>query len=313
MRIGMVGLGRMGMGLTERLVGGGHEVIVFDILRQNVTLMESGGAVGADSLEDLTGKLESPRVIWLMLPCGEPVNSTITVLSDMLSAGDLIIEGGNSHYRDDLRRAGELKEKGIGYIDAGVSGGIWGLRNGFCIMLGGGEEEINRIEPILRTLTPPGGYAHCGPTGAGHYVKMVHNGIEYALMEAYGEGFDLLHASPYRESLPLDEIARLWNTGSVIRSWLLSLIENALRSDPDLSSIEGHVDDSGAGRWTVQEAVEAGVAAPVIAQALFTRFRSREDDAFSNRVIAALRREFGGHPVQPRGSRQRRNERTGSE
>ncbi|MHB9029255.1 MAG: phosphogluconate dehydrogenase (NAD(+)-dependent, decarboxylating) [Candidatus Latescibacterota bacterium] len=297
MQIGMVGLGKMGAGLTERLMGDGHEIVVFDILRQNISLLESGGAVGAESLEDLAGKLNPPRVVWLMLPCGEPVNSTVLALSDMLSPGDIIVEGGNSHYKDDLRRADELKEKGLRYIDAGVSGGIWGLKNGFCIMLGGNPEDIRHIEPILRTLAAPGGYAHCGPTGAGHYVKMVHNGIEYGLMEAYGEGFEILKASPYQEMLQLDAIARLWNKGSVIRSWLLTLIESALDSDPNLASIEGYVDDTGAGRWTMQEAVASGVSAPAIAAALFRRFQSRQEDAFSDKLIAALRREFGGHPV----------------
>ncbi len=303
MRVGMIGLGRMGMGLTERLVSGRHEVVVFDVLRQNVNLMESSGAIGAESLEDMARKLEPPRVVWLMLPCGEPVNTTVAVLADILSPGDMVIEGGNSHFRDDLRRAEDLKNKGLKYIDAGVSGGIWGVRNGFCIMLGGEIEDIHMIDPVLRTLAAPEGYLHCGPTGAGHYVKMVHNGIEYALMEAYAEGFDLLKSSPYGEMLHLDNIAGLWNNGSVIRSWLLSLIETALRSDPDLSTITGHVEDSGMGRWTVQEAVDSGVSAPVIAQALFNRFRSRGDDLFSDKIIAALRREFGGHPVQEKISR----------
>lgn len=306
MRMGMVGLGRMGMGLTERLIAGGHEMVVFDILRQNVLTMESGGAAGAESLEDLVAKLNPPRTVWLMLPCGEPVNTTVAVLSDMLSPGDLIVEGGNTRYTDDLRRVEELKEKGVHYVDAGVSGGIWGLRNGFCIMLGGEAEDIERIEPALATLTAPGGYLHCGPTGAGHYVKMVHNGIEYALMESYGEGFELLKSSPYRETLSLPEIAHLWNNGSVIRSWLLSLVESSLAADPDLSALEGYVADTGAGRWTVEEAVESGVPAPAIAAALFRRFQSRRDDSFSDRLVAALRREFGGHAVSERPAQQKK-------
>ncbi len=297
MQMGMVGLGRMGMGLAERLIGGGHELVVFDALRQNVTIMESGGASGAESLDDLVSKLHPPRVVWLMLPCGEPVNTTVEVLSDLLSPGDIIVEGGNTWYKDDLRRASELKGKGLHYVDAGVSGGIWGLGNGFCIMLGGDDEDIRRIDPALQTLAAPGGYSHCGPTGAGHYVKMVHNGIEYALMEAYGEGFELLKSSPYAETLSLPETARLWNNGSVIRSWLLTLVESALSSDPDLSTIEGVVRDNGTGRWTVEEALVSRVAVPAIAAALFRRYESCREDAFSNRLLAALRREFGGHPV----------------
>jgi 6-phosphogluconate dehydrogenase len=297
MQLGVVGLGRMGAGLTERLLEGKHTVVVFDILKQNVNLMESGGAVGAESLEELVEKLDPPRIVWLMLPYGEPVNSTVLALSDILSPGDILVEGGNSHYRDDLRRAEELKRKNIRYIDAGVSGGVWGLKNGFCIMLGGNAVDIQRLEPILQTLAAPGGYRHCGPTGAGHFVKMVHNGIEYALMEAYGEGFEILKASPYQEVLQLDAIARLWNNGSVIRSWLLTLLESALSADPNLASIEGYVEDTGTGRWTVQEAVASGVSAPGITAALFARFDSRREDAFSDKIIAALRREFGGHPV----------------
>lgn len=297
MKIGMIGLGRMGMGLTERLIAGGHEVVVYDVLMQNVTIMESGGAIGAESLEDIVAKLDPPRVVWLMLPCGEPVDTTVSVLADMLSPGDIIVDGGNSYFKDDLRRAEELKPKGLHYVDAGVSGGIWGLRNGFCMMLGGNAGDVALIRPALETLAAPGGYSHCGPTGAGHYVKMIHNGIEYALMEAYGEGFELLAASPYREMLDLAGIARLWNTGSVIRSWLLSLVESALADDSSLSSIGGQVQDTGAGRWTVEEAVSNGVAAPAITAALFKRFQSRTTDAFSDRLIAALRREFGGHAV----------------
>jgi 6-phosphogluconate dehydrogenase len=300
MQIGMVGLGKMGMGLTERLIDGGHEMVVFDILQQNVTLMESGGAKGAESLDDLVAKLHPPRVVWLMLPCGEPVDTTVEVLSDLLSPGDIIVEGGNTLYKDDLRRVADLKSKGVQYVDAGISGGIWGLKNGFCIMLGGDVNDIRRIDPALKTLAAPGGYAHCGPTGAGHYVKMVHNGIEYALMEAYGEGFELLKSSPYGETLSLPDIARLWNNGSIIRSWLLSLVESALSSDPELSGIEGIISDNGTGRWTVEEAMKEGVAVPAIAAALFTRFQSRREDAFSGRLVAALRREFGGHPVSLR-------------
>jgi 6-phosphogluconate dehydrogenase len=288
------------MGVAERLIGGGHELAVFDVLRQNVTILESGGAAGAESLDDLAARLRPPRVVWLMLPCGEPVDTTVEVLSDLLSPGDIIVEGGNTWYKDDLRRAADLKGKGIHYVDAGVSGGIWGMRNGFCIMLGGDDEDIRHIEPVLKTLAAPGGYAHCGPTGAGHYVKMVHNGIEYALMEAYGEGFELLNASPYSETLSLAEIARLWNNGSIIRSWLLSLVESTLAADPELSTLEGVVGDNGTGRWTVEEAMESRVAVPAIAAALFKRYQSGDENAFYDRLTAALRREFGGHPVTMR-------------
>ena len=298
MRIGLIGLGKMGMSLTERLLSGKHEVVVFDLLRPNVYQMESGGAIGAESIEELVGKLSPPRIIWLMLPCGDPVDTTVEILSDMLSAGDIVIDGGNTFYKDDLHRAEELKKKGVRYIDAGVSGGIWGVREGFCIMLGGDSEDVNNIAPILQSLAGKDGYAYCGPTGAGHFVKMIHNGIEYALMEAYGEGFELLKASPYHEYYKLDEIANLWNHGSVIRSWLLSLVESAFRNDPDMDSIEGYVDDTGMGRWTVEEAVRLGVSAPAIAGALFKRFQSRQVDVFSDKVIAGLRREFGGHAVQ---------------
>jgi 6-phosphogluconate dehydrogenase len=302
MKIGMVGLGRMGMSLAERLIAWKHGVVVYDILTQNIFRLESGGAVGAESLDDLKSRLEPPRVVWLMLPCGEPVNTTIAVLSDILDPGDIIVEGGNTNYRDDLRRAGELMEKGIRYIDAGVSGGIWGLKNGFCIMLGGDLADIEHIAPVLDSLAVPGGWAHCGPTGAGHYVKMVHNGIEYALMEAYGEGFELLRASPYFESFRLGEIAALWNRGAVVRSWLLSLIESSLAQDPDLDSIQGYIEDTGMGRWTLEEAVRTGVSVPGIAGALFKRFQSRQDEVFSDKIVAALRKEFGGHPVMQKGT-----------
>jgi len=298
MQIGMTGLGRMGMALTERLIAGGHEIVAYDILRQNISLIEPGGATGADSLKDLTVKLKPPRVVWLMLPWGEPVDSTVSALSGMLSEGDIIVDGGNSHYKDDIRRAEILREKKIRFIDAGVSGGIWGMKDGFCIMLGGEAEDIYVIEPALKTIAAPGGYAHCGPAGAGHFVKMIHNGIEYGIMEAYGEGFELLKTSPYKEMAGLRDIAGLWNHGSVIRSWLLSLIEAALEADPELSSVSGFMEDTGMGRWTVEQAVETGVPAPVITAALYNRFRSRQDDTFSGKLIAALRREFGGHPVR---------------
>jgi len=233
-----------------------------------------------------------------MLPAGEPTEDMVRGLADLLSSGDILIDGGNSFFREDLRRAAALAPRGIRYLDAGVSGGIWGLKEGYCTMVGGEREAFEHIEPLLRDLAPPGGYLYCGPAGAGHFLKMVHNGIEYALMEAYAEGFELLEASPYAPSLDFAAVAALWNRGSVIRSWLLELLEGAFRKDPRLQRIRGHVEDTGEGRWTVQQAVESGVQATAIAHALFRRFDSRKPDPFGNRVLAALRAEFGGHAVK---------------
>lgn len=297
MQIGMIGLGRMGMNMARRFLRGGHEVVVFDRTLDKVREMETEGAIGAASLAALLKKLALPRVVWMMLPAGKPVEETIEALAPCLAPGDILTDGGNSFYKDDLRRAEALSPKGIHYVDAGVSGGIWGLEVGYCLMIGGEEAVFRYLEPILKTLAPPEGYLYCGPTGAGHFVKMVHNGIEYALLEAYGEGFELLHASPYRNTLDFSRLAHLWNRGSVIRSWLLELLEPVFAKDPDLSTIEGYVEDSGEGRWTVHEAIEAEVATPVIALSLFKRFQSRKTNLFSDRVIAALRREFGGHRV----------------
>jgi 6-phosphogluconate dehydrogenase len=260
--------------------------------------MEEEGAIGSESLEDMIRKLSQPRVLWIMLPAGAIVDETIENLSAMASSGDIIIDGGNSNFKDDLRRAEALKPLGIHYIDAGISGGIWGLEIGYCTMIGGDEADFRHIEPLLKTLAPEDGYLYCGPTGAGHFVKMVHNGIEYAMMEAYGEGFDMLKNSPYGDQLDLGSVAHLWNQGSVIRSWLLELLESAFAKDPELSSIKGYVEDSGEGRWTVQQAVELGVSVPAIAISLFKRFQSRQDDVFSDKVLAALRNEFGGHAVK---------------
>lgn len=298
MQIGMIGLGRMGMNMARRLTGGGHEVVAFNRTLEKVRQIESEGAKGADSLEELVEKLDTPRVIWLMLPVGGPIDEHIEKLTGLLSQGDIIVEGGNSYYKDDVRRTDALKPKGIHYVDAGVSGGIWGLKVGYCTMVGGDRSDFEHIEPLLRTLAPKDGYLHCGPTGAGHFVKMVHNGIEYALMEAYGEGFEILKASQYGEGLDFSQVAHLWNQGSVVRSWLLELLESAFEKDPDLQKIQGYVDDSGEGRWTVHQAIETGVSATSIAHALFRRFQSRQEDTFSDRVLAALRNEFGGHAVK---------------
>jgi len=297
MQVGMIGLGRMGMNMARRLLTGDHHVVVYNRTYEKVEQMEKEGAEGSKSLEEFVQKLTTPRVVWMMYPAGELVDETVSALSHLLSKGDIIVEGGNSFYKDDIRRARMLKTLGIHYVDAGVSGGIWGLKVGYCTMIGGYETDFKHIESLLKTLAPPDGYIYCGSTGAGHFVKMIHNGIEYAIMEAYGEGFELLKSSPYGENLELDKVAHLWNQGSVVRSWLLELLESALGKDPQLEGIKGYVDDSGEGRWTVLQAVESGVSAPVIALSLFKRFQSRQDDLFSDKVLAALRNEFGGHAV----------------
>jgi 6-phosphogluconate dehydrogenase len=303
MQIGIVGLGRMGMNMARRLIHGGHEVVVHNRTKEKISLMEKEGALGAPSLTDFREKLSPPRVVWLMLPAGAAVEEHITAIVEILSAGDIVIDGGNSYYKDDIRHYETLKENGIRYLDAGVSGGIWGLDTGYCTMVGGDETIFTHIEPILKTLAPEGGYLYCGPAGAGHFVKMVHNGIEYAMMAAYGEGFHILKSSVYGNLIPLEKVAKLWNQGSVVRSWLLELLESALKNDPDLKNIKGYVDDSGEGRWTVQQAIETGTPAPVIALSLFQRFESRIEDSFSDRVLAALRKEFGGHEVKKTGGR----------
>ena len=297
MQIGMIGLGRMGMNMTRRLLKGGHEVVVWNRTKSKVDDMVKEGAIGSGTIEDFAGKLSTPKVAWMMLPIGGPIDDHIEILSPFLSRGDILIDGGNSYFRDDIRRAKTLEPTGIKYLDAGVSGGIWGLKVGYCTMVGGDEEAFRHIEPALRTLAPEGGYLHCGPTGAGHFVKMVHNGIEYGMMEAYGEGFEILKASQYGDGLDLGKVARLWNRGSVVRSWLLELLESAFDRDPNLESIQGYVEDSGEGRWTVQQAIESGVEATTLAHSVFKRFASRQKDMFSNKVLAALRNEFGGHAI----------------
>ncbi|MBE9521877.1 MAG: decarboxylating 6-phosphogluconate dehydrogenase, partial [Proteobacteria bacterium] len=253
------------------------------------------GAIGAYSLSEVVDKLSHPRVIWIMLPAGSTVDEHISQLKEILSSGDIVIDGGNTYYKDDIRRGDLLAEKNIKFMDAGVSGGIWGLKKGYCLMIGGEKETYQYLEPIFKTLAPEKGYLFCGGVGAGHFVKMVHNGIEYGMMQAYGEGFDILEASPYGESLDYAAVSHLWNQGSVVRSWLLELMESAFANDPNLSDIRGYVEDSGEGRWTIQQAIETGVSAPVIALSLMRRFRSQVQDSFSDKVVAALRREFGGH------------------
>jgi 6-phosphogluconate dehydrogenase len=296
MELGLIGLGRMGANMAQRLLGGGHRIVAYDRNAEAVRDVAKAGATGAISLEDLVGKLAPPRAVWVMVPAGAPVEQTIHSLAPLLSPGDAVIDGGNSYYKDSVRRAASLKKHRLHMMDVGTSGGIWGLKIGYCLMIGGDEDVFRRLEPIFKTLAPEEGYAHVGPSGAGHFVKMVHNGIEYGLLQAYAEGFELLHASSYE--LDLGQLARLWNRGSVVRSWLLELMEKALVADPRLASIKGYVEDSGEGRWTVMEAVERGVPLPVISLSLLSRFRSRQDDSFGAKVIAALRREFGGHPVK---------------
>jgi 6-phosphogluconate dehydrogenase len=298
MRLGMIGLGRMGMNMVRRLLRDGHEVVAYNRTPEKVEEIAGEGAEGAETLEDLVGKLRPPRIVWIMLPAGSIVDDHIESLTALLDPGDIIVEGGNSRYTDDIRRARALGRQSIHYLDAGVSGGIWGLQVGYCTMVGGEKKIFDDLVPLFRSLAPENGFLYCGPSGAGHFVKMIHNGIEYGMMQAYGEGFALLDASPYRDHFDYQQIAGLWNHGSVIRSWLLELLEKAFDDDPRLNEIIGYVDDSGEGRWTVEQAIESRVAAPVITHSLFARFQSREENSFANRVLAALRREFGGHAVK---------------
>jgi len=296
MELGMIGLGRMGANMTERLVLGGHRVVSYDRSPEAIQHVVDKGALGAHSLADFIKQLSPPRAIWLMVPSGDPVDQTIEQLRPNLAKGDVIIDGGNSNYKDSIRRAEQLKQQGFHFVDAGTSGGIWGLQVGYCMMVGGDKEVVERLVPIFKTLAPKDGYLHAGPSGAGHFVKMIHNGVEYGMMQAYGEGFELLNASQF--NLDLGKIAHLWNQGSVVRSWLLELCESAFAKDPRLSSIKGYVEDSGEGRWTVQEAIDRSVPAPVLTLSLFARFASRQDDSFAAKVTAALRNEFGGHAVK---------------
>lgn len=288
MKLGLVGLGRMGGNMAERLRRGGHEVETYARTAPERT---------SDSLVELATRLEQPRVIWLMIPSGDPTENAFRTLLPLLEDGDVVVDGGNSNFRDSIRRASTAREKGVLFLDAGVSGGVWGLEEGYCLMVGGEEAGFRAVEPALATLAPESGYAHVGPSGAGHFVKMVHNGIEYGLMEAYAEGFELLRGIPDFD-LDLGQVAALWRQGSVVRSWLLDLLDLALQADPGLEGIRGYVEDSGEGRWTIHEAIEAAVPVPVLALALFARFSSRQDESFGAKVNAALRQQFGGHAVQ---------------
>ncbi len=326
MQLGMIGLGRMGGNMVRRLMRNGHECAVFDLNADNVKNLEAEGAKGARSIGDLVEKLSKPRAVWIMVPAGEPTEKTVEALSKHMSSGDIILDGGNSHFKDDIRRAKELSEKGIHYIDVGTSGGIWGAERGYCLMIGGEKETFDHLQPIFRTLSPgrgeiertPGrenvegtseeGFLYCGPAGSGHFVKMVHNGIEYGLMQAYAEGFDIMrHANStelpehQRYDLNLAEIAEVWRRGSVVGSWLLDLTAMALLEQPALEHYSGFVQDSGEGRWTIQAAIEEAVPVDVLAVSLFTRFRSRQENSFAEKVLSAMRHKFGGHVERPAG------------
>jgi 6-phosphogluconate dehydrogenase len=326
MQLGMIGLGRMGANMVRRLMRGGHECVVFDLNADSVKALASEGATGAESLDEFVAKLHAPRAVWIMVPAGNPTEQTVLNLAAKLISGDVIIDGGNSYFKDDVRRSKMLAEKNINYVDVGTSGGIWGLERGYCLMIGGAQETVQRLDPIFKTLAPgtgsiektPGreslpstaeeGYLYCGPAGAGHFVKMVHNGIEYGLMQAYAEGFDIFRNANV-ESLPEDirydlnvaDIAELWRRGSVVGSWLLDLTASALAENPTLSNYTGFVQDSGEGRWTIQTAIEEAVPVDVLATSLFARFRSRQDQTFADKVLSAMRNKFGGHIERPTG------------
>ncbi len=296
MKLGFVGLGKMGANMVERLLRDRHQPVVFDRSPEAVAGVVAKGATGASSLEDLAGKLPGRKIVWIMVPSGPPVDQILQDFLPHLSAGDIVIDGGNSFYKESVRRAKELQQRGVHFLDCGTSGGIWGLKAGYCLMIGGDEEPFRTVEPIFSSLAPPEGYLHCGPSGSGHFVKMIHNGIEYGMMQAYAEGFDIMRASSF--DLDLRKIAHVWGRGSVVRSWLLELVEMALAKDAKLESIEPFVPDSGEGRWTVMESINRDVPAPVLSLALQMRYVSRDKYSFSERLLAALRNEFGGHPVR---------------
>ena len=299
MQLGMVGLGKMGANMTTRLVRGGHEVVAFDRTADAVKAATTNGARGANTLEDLVKQLAAPRAVWIMVPAGDTTENTVRALADLLASGDTIIDGGNSNYKESIRRSAMVAERGLHFVDAGTSGGIWGLTEGYSLMVGGPNEAVDRIRPIFETLAPAKdqGWGHVGPVGSGHFTKMVHNGIEYGMMQAYAEGFSILkHKKEF--DLDLAQIAELWRTGSVVRSWLLDLTARALHDDQDLSSIAPYVSDSGEGRWTVAEAIDLDVPAPVITLALLQRLRSRDSESYTDRLLSALRNQFGGHAVK---------------
>jgi 6-phosphogluconate dehydrogenase len=320
MQIGMVGLGRMGANMVRRLMHGGHQCVVFDLNPNNVKQLVSEGATGSASVDEFVGRLSRPRAVWVMVPAGAPTDETVLGLAARMDSDDIVIDGGNSYFKDDVRRAKTLKERGIHYVDVGTSGGVWGIERGYCMMIGGPEKAVMRLHPIFKTLAPgrgeiprtPGrenirgtaeeGYLYCGPSGAGHFVKMVHNGIEYGLMQAYAEGFDIFRNAnskelpeEYRYDLNLPEIAEVWRRGSVVSSWLLDLTAMALLESPVLNNYTGFVQDSGEGRWTIMAAIEESVQADVLTASLFTRFRSRQDHTFAEKMLSAMRQKFGGH------------------
>ena len=324
MQLGMIGLGRMGANMVRRLMRGGHECVVWDVSADNVKTLAGEGAIGAESLDDLLAKLNQPRAVWIMVPAGQATEQTVNDLAARMTSGDIIIDGGNSYFKDDVRRAAALKDKGINHMDVGTSGGVWGFERGYCMMIGGPQKTARHLDPIFKTLAPgrgnitrtPGreklagtvedGYLYCGPSGAGHFVKMVHNGIEYGLMQAYAEGFDIFR-NANSEQLPADirydlnisDIAEVWRRGSVVSSWLLDLTAMALVEDPELASYSGFVQDSGEGRWTIQAAIEEAVPAEVLSAALYARFRSRQEHTFAEKILSAMRKKFGGH-VEPK-------------
>ena len=320
MQLGMVGLGRMGANMVRRLMRAGHECVVFDLNPENVKALAHEGATGAESMDDFVNKLSKPRAAWVMVPAGNPTEQTVKALAEKMEAGDIIIDGGNSYFKDDVRRAKDVSPHGIHYIDVGTSGGVWGLERGYCMMVGGPKEAAEHLDPIFKTLAPgigeiektqeregmqntaEDGYLYCGPSGAGHFVKMVHNGIEYGLMQAYAEGFDIFKNANSKElpeeiryDLNLADIAEVWRRGSVVSSWLLDLTAMALAENPTLSNYTGFVQDSGEGRWTIQAAIEEAVPADVLAAALFVRFRSRQEHTFAEKILSAMRMKFGGH------------------
>lgn len=295
MKIGFIGLGKMGGNMVERLLKDQHEVVVYNLTKPEIDIAESKGAEGSASLAEMVSKLPARKIIWLMVPSGKPVDENIQGLSALLKAGDIIVDGGNSNWKETRGRAKKLKETGIILIDCGTSGGLWGLKNGYSLMTGGEKEAVDFAYPIFKSLAPEGGYTYCGSSGAGHYVKMIHNGIEYGMMQAYAEGFEILKTSPYE--IDIEKVGSGWMHGSVVQSWLLELAVKAFREDPNLESIKGYVEDSGEGRWTIEAAIEQNVPAHVITSSLYARFESRQKDSFAMKVLAALRNQFGGHKV----------------
>src|SRR5258708_6731301 len=296
MHLGFVGRGKMGLNMITRLERGGHDIVAYDRSSEAVSKAEAAKASGVASLDELVSKLKAPRAVWVMVPAGDPTESTINALAALLSPGDVIIDGGNTNFHDDGRRAKALGKKRLHRVDAGTSGAIWGLTEGYCLMVGGEADTCKRLEPIFLTLAPKDGYMHVGDHGAGHYVKMVHNAIEYGMMQAYAEGFELMNVSPYKPDLA--KVAELWDHGSVVRSWLLQLAARALKEDPALAKLTGYVEDSGEGRWTLLEGIERNVPMPALTASIFTRFRSRQTNPFAERMLAALRNQFGGHAVK---------------